>query len=90
MWNRKGWRSVSRILEIPEEAALKSLRLTIVENRELLLENHEGLVAYSEREVKIKLAQGWLLIRGENLSLQSLQNEEILLSGKITSLSYEP
>ncbi len=89
MWNRKKWRAVSRLLEIPDEAALGSLRLTILENREILIENHQGIVACTETVVKIKIASGWLFIAGERLHLQDLQSDQILLSGAVREIRYE-
>lgn len=82
------WRRLGRLLEIPDEAAFGSLKLTMLENRELLVENHQGIVAYTEEKVKIKIPLGWLTVTGENLNLNHLQSEQILLKGKIAGLYY--
>lgn len=82
------WRRLGRLLEIPDEAAFGSLKLTMLENRELLVENHQGIVAYTEEKVKIKVPFGWLTVTGESLNLNHLQSEQILLKGRIVSLYY--
>lgn len=88
MGKESKWRRIGRLLEIPEEAAFGSLKLTLLENRELLVENHQGIVTYTEKKVKIKVSTGWLMVTGENLNLNNLQSEQILLRGKIMSLCY--
>lgn len=77
------------LLEIPEDIVLDLPRLTMLGNKQLLVENHKGIIEYSSTVVRIKLNQGTLVIHGETLTLGSLQIEQILVEGIIKGLQYD-
>jgi sporulation protein YqfC len=58
-------------------------------NKQLLVENHKGIIEYTPFLVRVKLNQGELNIRGEELMLGNLQTEQLLVEGVITEVKYE-
>lgn len=80
---------LASLLELPDDIVLDLPRMTMLGNKQLLVENHKGIIEYSTALVRIKLSQGTLVIHGEQLSLGSLQQEQILVEGIIKLVQYD-
>jgi len=87
--NNKQWQRLASILEIPEDIVLDLPRITMLGNRQLLVENHKGIIEYTPSLVRIKLEQGELIITGKNLMLGNLQIEQILVEGIVGDVKYD-
>jgi sporulation protein YqfC len=77
------------IFEIPQDIILDLPRITLLGNKQLLIENHKGIIEYDPSLVRIKMTQGELIIRGMNFTLGNLQVEQILIEGTIIELKYD-
>lgn len=80
---------VSELFELPKEVVLDLPRLTMAGNLQLLVENHRGVIAYQEDELRIGVSNGELVIRGRELQIKNLFTEELLIKGVIEKLEYE-
>jgi sporulation protein YqfC len=80
---------LANLLELPDDIVLDLPRMTMLGNKQLLVENHKGIIEYSTALVRIKLSQGTLIIHGEQLSLGNLQQEQILVEGIIKLVQYD-
>ncbi|MBU2701502.1 sporulation protein YqfC [Sporomusaceae bacterium BoRhaA] len=80
---------LANLLELPDDIVLDLPRMTMLGNKQLLVENHKGIIEYSTVLVRIKLSQGTLIIHGEQLSLGNLQQEQILVEGIIKLVQYD-
>ena len=83
------WQRLAGILEIPQDIVLDLPRITMLGNKQLLIENHKGIIEYTPSLVRIKLNQGELLVTGENLMLGNLQLEQILVEGTVGEIKYD-
>jgi len=63
-------------------------RITMVGQLHLYIENHKGLLSFSESEVRVLLTHGQLLVRGDAFSIKAILPEELILEGKIYHVSY--
>lgn len=81
--------AMAAFLEIPPDIVLDLPRLTMLGNKQLLVENHKGIIEYTPALVRVKLSQGELTVSGDGLSIGNLQLEHILVEGTIRSLEYE-
>jgi sporulation protein YqfC len=90
MLRRKGnLQSLAGFLEIPQDIVLDLPRITMLGNKQLLVENHKGIIEYTPSLVRIKLSQGELIILGEKLTLGNLQVEQILVEGVVQEVKYD-
>lgn len=89
MRNNRQWQRLAGILEIPQDIILDLPRITMLGNKQLLVENHKGIIEYTPSLVRIKLNQGELIIIGKNLILGNLQIEQILVEGTVEELKYD-
>ncbi|MBP2645735.1 MAG: sporulation protein YqfC [Firmicutes bacterium] len=80
---------IAALLEIPDDIVLDLPRITMLGNKQLLVENHKGIIEYTASLVRIRLNQGELIIAGENLTLGNLQTEQILFEGIVAEIKYE-
>lgn len=77
------------IFEIPQDIILDLPRITLLGNKQLLVENHKGIIEYDSSLVRIKMSQGELIVTGKSFTLGNLQLEQILIEGTIIELKYE-
>jgi sporulation protein YqfC len=90
MLRRKGkLQSLAGFLEIPQDIVMDLPRITMLGNKQLLVENHKGIIEYTPSLVRIKLSQGELFIYGEKLTLGNLQAEQILVEGVVQKVNYD-
>jgi sporulation protein YqfC len=90
MLRRKGkLQFLGRILEIPQEIIWDLPRTTTLGNKQLLVENHKGIIEYTPSLVRMKVTQGEITIKGKTLSIGNLQAEQILVEGVIQEVFYD-
>ncbi|CQR73917.1 YabP family protein [Sporomusa ovata DSM 2662] len=90
MLRRKGrLQSLAGLLEIPQDIVMDLPRITMLGNKQLLVENHKGIIEYTPSLVRIKLSQGELFIYGQMLTLGNLQAEQILVEGVVQKVNYD-
>lgn len=88
--NRRGgrWGNLfADVLEMPEELAMDLPRVTLIGNIKLSVENHKGIIDYSEEAIRLRVNDGFLTAKGHQLVLKNISAEEVLLQGEITEMA---
>ena len=75
--------------EIPPEAVAKVPRLTLTGSSHVLIENHRGLLSYSDDEVEVGGGSIRIRVRGSGLSLKAMDADSLLISGRIIGVDTE-
>lgn len=75
---------------LPSDVILELPRITLVGHIHAYIENHQGLVTYSDSELRLKTNKGFIQITGSSFVLKMMLPEEILLEGKITEVKFIP
>lgn len=75
-------------LELPHDVMMDLPRITMIGQIHIYIENHRGLLSFSDQELRILLKQGQLLIKGNAFVIKTILPEEILLEGKIDQVTY--
>lgn len=52
----------------------------------VLIENHQGVLAYSPEEIGIKVSYGKIVITGNDLKLMQISCDQLVVKGHIDSL----
>ncbi len=76
-------------LELPEETLPGTLRLTALDDRRLLIENHRGLLAYGTEEIRVSTARGRVTVRGSDLAMRAMDRMALLIAGRLQSIEWE-
>ncbi len=71
-------------LEWVEDAAGQCARATAIGSRSLLVENHTGLLSFTERCVKLSTARGPLCVHGRSLALSDMRPGALIVRGSIS------
>jgi sporulation protein YqfC len=75
-------------VELPADVVMDLPRITMIGQLHIYIENHHGVLAFSDQELRLLLKQGELLIKGNDFVLKTILPEEILLEGKIDQVMY--
>lgn len=79
---------MTKNMELPQDVMMDLPRITMIGQIHIYIENHQGLLAFSDKELRLLLKQGQLLIKGKAFVIKTILPEEILLEGKIDSVTY--
>jgi sporulation protein YqfC len=86
---RKKWReNMADFFELPKDLLFNIPRVTLIGRVQLYLENHKGIIEYSSEILRLKIRDGEMVIKGNNLIIKNFFGEEIFIEGNICSLEY--
>jgi sporulation protein YqfC len=82
----KHW--IAKQFNLPQDVMLELPRITTIGHLHAYIENHQGLVTFTENEILLKMRRGYVRVQGENFVLKTMLKEEIILEGKITEIKF--
>lgn len=74
---------------VPKDVIMNIPRLTISGDKEIYIENHKGILEYTDTEIRISTAMGIVRVCGKNLMIDRIRLEDIVISGSFTKVEYE-
>ena len=77
----------AQVLDLPADVLAGLPRVELVGDREVRMENHRGILAYGGEEIHVSGGKFVVQIRGEELELRSMTGLELLITGRITSIT---
>ena len=80
--------SIAELLEFPKDTMLDTSKVVMIGNLQIFIENHKGIIEYTEKKMRISTRYGILAIEGEKLHLKSISSDEIAINGKIERLIF--
>ena len=75
-------------MDLPQDVMMDLPRITMIGQIHVYIENHRGLLVFTDKELRLLLKQGQLLIKGKSFVIKTILPEEILLEGKIDQVIY--
>ncbi len=75
-------------MQLPADVMLDLPRITMIGQLHIYIENHRGVLRFSQQELRLLLKQGQLLIKGDHFVIKTILPEELLLEGKIEQVLY--
>lgn len=63
--------------------------IEIADFHRVLIERHCGVIAYDNKEIRIKVKYGAICVCGEHLKLACMTNENLVITGSIKSVSLD-
>jgi len=79
---------VAELFDLPGDVVAGLPHLEMVGSRQLYLEHHTGILAYSEEQIDANTTAGVLRIRGRNLTLLAMTAEELRIGGTIFGMEW--
>jgi sporulation protein YqfC len=87
-WQQRIGNWLSHNLELPSDVVLELPRITTIGQLHAYIENHRGLLLFTEDELRLNMEYGYLRITGKNFVLKMMLPEEILLEGTINEITF--
>ncbi len=80
--------AAAELFDLPADVVAGLPRLEMVGSRQLYLEHHTGLLAYTEEQIDANTSAGVLRIRGKGLNLMAMTAGELRIGGRIESVEW--
>ncbi|WP_210366883.1 sporulation protein YqfC [Bacillus sp. REN3] len=87
-WGQSIRNWITQKMDLPPDVMMDLPRITMIGQVHIYIENHRGLLSFSERELRLLIEQGQLLVKGKAFVIKTILPEEILLEGKIDQVIY--
>ena len=72
---------IEKLLEIPVEVTTNIPKITLIGFNQLMIENYTGVIEYEEHLVKINSSIGIIIIEGNKMNLNQINENDVLISG---------
>ncbi|SCW48362.1 sporulation protein YqfC [Paenibacillus tianmuensis] len=80
----------AKLLDLPQDVVMDLPRITMIGNRQLYIENHRGVLHFSNEMLKLALATGRVEVYGSELVIRAILTEEVFIEGMIHDIKYIP
>lgn len=80
--------TISSAFDLPKDIIMDVAKITVIGTVQVAVENHKGVIEYSEQQIRVNSENGIIKISGERLNIKSILHEEIVIEGDITGVSY--
>ena len=88
---RNGHNLFERITEqfTASDAAPHQTIIEIVEDKRVLIENHQGVIAYGREKIIVKVLFGHVCICGKQLELMQITKDHLVILGRIEAVTMQ-
>ena len=80
--------AVAEWFDLPADVVAGLPRMELIGNRQLYLEHHTGILAYTQELIDANTPAGVLRVRGDGLTLLALTGEELRIGGRIDAVEW--
>jgi len=85
---RKWNQFAAKMLALPQDVVHDMPRITMIGNMQLYVENHQGVLHFTNDTLLLQLTKGRVEVRGQNLTIRAIQTEEVFIEGLIEGVKY--
>ena len=75
-------------LQLPKDVCRGALRVTLTGNCEVWIENYRGILEYTGERILLQAKTCQVCLEGSRLSIDYYTNEDMKISGNISTLRY--
>ena len=79
---------IAENLELPKGPLTNCLQVNICGEEQVWIENHLGILEYTDRQLSFKTDSGKVVINGKKLFLESMGGGEAKVCGEIASVAF--
>ena len=78
----------AELFDLPADLVAGLPHLEMMGSRQLYLEHHTGILAYSDEQIDVNTTGGVLRVRGARLALMAMTAEELRIGGRIAAVEW--
>jgi sporulation protein YqfC len=79
----------AEVFDLPGEIISGISRIEITGGREIMIENHGGILEYGENEIQVNGGSVIIVIRGAELDIRSMTATEMAIRGQVFGLEFK-
>ena len=79
---------MTQIFELPAEAVLGDFRLISISNRDVFIENHLGVLEYTQKRLKIRSKEKDILFMGNDIVIKKMGKKNLILQGSVDMIEF--
>lgn len=79
----------SEIVDIPNYVISDSSKITMVDNKQVLIEGYKNVVDYYLHYIKIRGNNIEIVIDGKDLDIKEITDDDLVITGKIFSVNFK-
>ena len=79
----------NEITDISEELTMGLPKISLLGNKECLIENCKGIIQYENEKIRLKTTIGEASVEGKSLHINEIGEGELLIKGQILNLRLE-
>lgn len=76
-------------LKLPKDTLLGASIVTMIGNREVIVENYRGILEYTSENILLQGKSCQIIITGDRLHIDYYTNEDMKISGMIREIRYQ-
>ena len=88
-WTRRLKKWTTDVLDLPQDVVFDLPRITMIGNMQMYVENHRGVLKFTDSCLKLALPHGNMEIQGKDLSIRAILTEEVFIEGQIVEVKFE-
>lgn len=82
-------KGINNIMGLPEENISDVIKITVIGNDDINIENYGRLLLYTDNEISVKNDDGIIKIVGNGLKIEAIDKNYIGVRGAFLCISYE-
>ena len=79
---------IADTLELPLDALYDMTRITLISDKQLMIERFDGLYLYGDDQIIITVDRRKLTVTGSDLVINGAYSDRMLITGRIQSIAY--
>ena len=80
--------SMAKAADIPKDVVFGVPIVTVLGQIEICIENYRGIIEYTDLLIRVQTKIGQIKIIGKKLQIEYYTNDEMKVTGRITSIEY--
>ncbi len=82
-------KEIAALTELPFDTAFSAYRYVNIGGAALYVQGHKGVISYGTDKIALRIKNGRLEVAGHDLAVKQLSADEIVMTGRIVSLTAE-
>lgn len=79
---------LANVFDLPKDVVMDLPRFSLLGNRQIIIENHKGIIEYTAQLVRLNTSRGEVVVAGRSIVVQSITPDELIIEGRINSVQY--
>ncbi|HLS06479.1 MAG TPA: YabP/YqfC family sporulation protein [Bacillota bacterium] len=79
---------IKQLFALPQHMTFHSPKITVINNETCHIENHQGIVTFTDSQLIVKTKTGYMIVLGSSFVVTLMVQEELFLQGLINEVKF--